>query len=1266
MSEEMEVEPVLEAAASEANSINDDNNDNQVPLVRSYLLQIWQASQQLATPPPVARGDDFVMECDNESKVEYEESLEDLNEYIDRIAHNLLSACRLSVLSTGIDNLPEKIYPQSKYDPVPIEDDDDDEDNDDNKQEEDRDRYYSRRRVDYLRLLLRAMPPISMDVAARICSILLAAASASEPVVTDATMDLEQQQQQQIPLELAQSSFCLFSVWLPAAPHIAPLVSDLFALGSFPCPMESIATTTTTTTTTNDPLPKEYAWLLAEAAHHICYFYCRKRQEQKTLLKWWNWSPIFRYTILDESNGSSAANDNNHSSFRGVITKMATRAMQWHAIRSAAFVLNLAPAVKAKYFRNHNVQEQIVPWVIHPWEIDHEEFVVQKLFRKGKTVIWDKPFPMPTVANVRVFVPLHPFLVELGKGLLFVKHDAIQAAVAESSTATATATTIKSSYHQRLVQTPTTAENLTRIGIAMCHGTCPPPILVCGPMGSGKSSLVREVCRMFAATPHEAIHHDNRLLEIHVDEETDTKTLVGSYTATDIPGEFEWRPGALTRAVRRGKWVLMEDIDTVPLEIQASLVQLLKERLLPLGNGKVEKCHPNFLLFGTLTTHSGVHNQRGRGQSTKRLMNPSLWQRIDVEPLPFTELKHIAIGKHPSLPESIIDSALSIFRAIDRSGRTQEDNVVSSHHSGVWMGRDPSVRDLFKLFSRINSTIAFEKGVNYATESQRTLCLAETVDVFVAACPDRDARQGFVRKIAAPAWGISAELASRYVDTRSPVIQLHPTCTEVGRSRIAVDEMKASNRIQSESFAQTSYSSRLVESLAVSVRQNEATLLVGETGTGKTSIVQYLAKLAGRDLVVQNLSLQTDSTDLLGGYRPLELHHVARRSYQSFVDLFTSTFSRRQNAEFLSYASTALQRRQWKKLSQCFCRAAKMGLDKVKERRSTGATNLSSADVESWKDFTIMAERFEQQRLACDSGLAFVFTEGALVDAIRHGKWVLLDEINLASSETLQRLSGLLDDTTSSLTLTERGDSESLSRHPEFRLFAAMNPATDSGKKDLNPNIRSRFTEIYVNELMDPVELRVIAGRYLSGVLPVGDRPSEHTDVVIAVVDTYLECRRLAGCCLTGGSGQRPRYTLRTLTRALVAARNMVLQQKLSLQRALLEGFSLAFEGPLDEKSLKSVRKAICALCKGLGSKDLDHPGRRPGEKGATYVLLKPFWIKAGPVDQIDWSEETPRNGRSKFILTPTTTINLRRLARAVASGPWPVLLEGPTSAGTF
>lgn len=278
---------------------------------------------------------------------------------------------------------------------------------------------------------------------------------------------------------------------------------------------------------------------------------------------------------------------------------------------------------------------------------------------------------------------------------------------------------------------------------------------------------------------------------------------------------------------------------------------------------------------------------------------------------------------------------------------------------------------------------------------------------------------------------------------------------------------------------------------------------------------------------------------------------------------------------------------------------------------------------------------------------------------------VLLDEINLASSDTLQRLCGLLDDPTGSVTLTERGDASEIPRHPNFRLFAAMNPATDAGKKDLPASIRSRFSEIYVNELLDPVELRVVAARYLESVLPVDGKPPEHKDIVITIVEVYLKCRQMADTVLSDGAGHKPRYTTRTLSRALSAAKAIVLNQRLPLKRALYEGFQLAFEGALDEASVKAVRKVLKALLPDdLKRADLEHPGRRPGGKDRQdFVLVKPFWIKTGPQEREDWSDASS-DGKSRFVLTSSISASLRRLSRALASGPWPILLEGPTSAG--
>ena len=50
--------------------------------------------------------------------------------------------------------------------------------------------------------------------------------------------------------------------------------------------------------------------------------------------------------------------------------------------------------------------------------------------------------------------------------------------------------------------------------------------------------------------------------------------------------------------------------------------------------------------------------------------------------------------------------------------------------------------------------------------------------------------------------------------------------------------------------------------------------------------------------------------------------------------------------------------------------------------------------------------------------------------ALRHGWWLLLDEINLASSEVLERIAGILDGAAGagSITLVERGDTQQVGK----------------------------------------------------------------------------------------------------------------------------------------------------------------------------------------------------------------------------------------------
>lgn len=89
--------------------------------------------------------------------------------------------------------------------------------------------------------------------------------------------------------------------------------------------------------------------------------------------------------------------------------------------------------------------------------------------------------------------------------------------------------------------------------------------------------------------------------------------------------------------------------------------------------------------------------------------------------------------------------------------------------------------------------------------------------------------------------------------------------------------------------------------------------------------------------------------------------------------------------------------------------------------------------------------------------------DGILTDAVRTGKWIVLDEINSASADILFALHALLDEERA-LVLPEK-DNERIEAHPEFRLFGGMNPEEYVGTKLLNQAFKSRFYIVNVHPL---------------------------------------------------------------------------------------------------------------------------------------------------------------------------------------------------------
>ena len=191
-----------------------------------------------------------------------------------------------------------------------------------------------------------------------------------------------------------------------------------------------------------------------------------------------------------------------------------------------------------------------------------------------------------------------------------------------------------------------------------------------------------------------------------------------------------------------------------------------------------------------------------------------------------------------------------------------------------------------------------------------------------------------------------------------------------------------------------------------------------------------------------------------------------------FDELFAASFSYSKNQDFLDLLGKQTARSNWRAVCKLWQQALKM-VDQQRSSSSVKQGQISNKkrkvepkrkiDFSRWDAFTTKVMDFER-RLAAggEEAVAFNFVEGSIVKALRNGDWVLLDEINLASPDTLESIADLFDTSKPSLLLTESGSIERIEAHPDFRVFAAMNPATDVGKKDLPPGIRSRFTELFV------------------------------------------------------------------------------------------------------------------------------------------------------------------------------------------------------------
>lgn len=256
--------------------------------------------------------------------------------------------------------------------------------------------------------------------------------------------------------------------------------------------------------------------------------------------------------------------------------------------------------------------------------------------------------------------------------------------------------------------------------------------------------------------------------------------------------------------------------------------------------------------------------------------------------------------------ESITAKLVDVYCMIssDLSLQTANDTLLSNLPS---VKRQSTSRDFFKWCQRIA-----ERFQNSSLISINSDVFQEAFSCFCVPVGNINDRLTLAKAIGAKL-GLSNEKVEFYVLRNKGIVQQTQLTFTVGRASLVKKENMntISRTLASLNYAFTRHALKLLEEIAICVLHNEPVLLVGETGCGKTSTIQYLATKCGHRFSAINMSQQSDITDLLGGFKPIDFKQIMAPLRERFERLFVRTFSQKQNVKFLGHVQQCFAEKKW-------------------------------------------------------------------------------------------------------------------------------------------------------------------------------------------------------------------------------------------------------------------------------------------------------------------------------------------------------------------
>lgn len=793
-------------------------------------------------------------------------------------------------------------------------------------------------------------------------------------------------------------------------------------------------------------------------------------------------------------------------------------------------------------------------------------------------------------------------------------------------------------------------------------------VLLCGPSASGRTALLSHLASKLGAKPP---------IPLHLTTAQDTRDLIGSYVMTNKPGDFRFILGPLAYAAQSGRWISIEEITTISQDSLLLLSSVVNTRTLSVGSYQIS-VHPDFR----------IHAKTSADPALLSTIVKSMFYPLVLPPLG----NHLfqVLTKHCNRGICTILAHIHVQFETHRltAGRISASDMVK------WARRiDLDLKNggavLNKAVQEASAGTAATTLVSWLDDNTRMVMIKNAWEAFVLRYSKEQTRRAFL-DILRLSLNIHEELMLSTllkikVDIRHDYTQKRLVC-----GRVSLPFYESPDERSLDDICRTNHTTRLLEIISSAIRNNEPLLLVGPTGIGKTTCLQVIARALGKKLHVVNMSSQTDAADLLGGYVPATLDRILRNLYdaiigslglyisvrknQTFVTELHKSYAEKDIAKFLANCETALSgmrqvlRKEVGEVVEQGSTEQRVSHDKKYARRGTYENSLYF--LQSLGD--TLEQATELHKILCHEvetkkpTMTFKYQEGLLVQALVKGDWILIDEINLASYDLLDVISQLVNPEHNEIAIPDKGF---VAKNPHFRVFAAMNPGSDVGKKDLPPTIRRCFTEINVSEMSDDVDIVALTKSYLRmDDAMIEDRQGLDPNVVYQLF-TVLKARAKTDL-VTAAEAKSPCFSLRSLCRALSFAHRF--RAAAGLRRSMYEGFMLAFGSMLNEKSRQAVHALILDKLLNGNKEYLLNPFIiQPFNKPCTAMIFQATTKdEAVTVEYQEpqaahgfLEEEKSRARSTDYVLTKSTRSYMTTISRAIAA-QLPILLEGTTSSG--